>query len=238
MAAPTIGRPPRYLLSAATPRVDWSHPFAAGLDSYVICRNNALADMVSGSPPDSQAGAGTATALSTGQAVNLSSNGAFWSLTSKPAFPLPLSAFVVAVNPAATFKVFVSYTGSGSTGKGWKFGSSASATRLGFTLGGVADYQFAVGSLPSTASEITAGVTVAGTTATGYVNGASVGTATVGTLSDATHRGLGIGASVSNTNVIQESLSQPIGLVAVWKRALSAAAMAQLHADPFCLLRY
>jgi hypothetical protein len=163
------------------------------------------------------------------------SAGVFWSVTAKPTVAVPFSAFVWIVHGNAAAVGWVSYGGSGP-GNGWMLGTNTGA-QMRLLFGNVAVYNFSAGSLPAAVTEITAAVSVAGSTAAGYVNGMHVGSVSVGAMATPSSRGLGIGAGANASSTVNPH-SRPVGLVAVWKRAISSAEVASLDADPFQMLRF
>lgn len=240
MTAARIARRRRWAPPAALARIDWSHPITDRLDSYVMIQNASVRDIVTGTGPDMTLPNPTAspTPRTMGWMQDLGSNGAWWSSTAKPFFSPPFSGFAWTVNPSGqVWKPVWAYSGSGS-GNGWMVGTGGVATNLAIVFGNVNDYQFS--GLPSAVTEMTiaASVNANGGNGVGYVNGLKVGTwVGVGTPSPPGNgRGLGI-AATATAGGIDNSLGRPVGLVAIWRRVITDEEVAQLHTDPFQVLR-
>lgn len=236
-SSPAIGARPGYTLPQRNVRIDWSHPLAVGLNDYFLCDRPVPLELVSRQPPNLRSNPGTMTGIYGGVGVNMAAGGFAYSPAAKPFVAPPFTAHVVfRRNTESNFQTLIA-SGGVSTTLGWTWTAGPSGQGFYLTFGGVAGYQF-VGSLPA-GRRITAGtVVVSGTTATCYRDsGAHVSSLTVGTPSTAVGITTALGICGGAGGGFVDPNDGEIAVAAIWRRALSAAEVMALHADPFCMLR-
>lgn len=231
MAAPGIGDR-RRLTPPVTARVNWSHPLAQGLRFWA--NPAAGADIVRGYPgtisggasPSSRGGIEFSDAsgqITYGQANGgLLSSGSEWSAVVQ--FNMGTLADKWFIGKRQGFSPGNSEFGFGTGGGG----SSANVQRKdGFVN---------IAGVFSANTSYIAGASISASTVNIYTNGNLAGSAASDMRADT-----GPTATLSVGRRADEGgdgfTTGSIQWAAVWARALSAAEMAQVYADPFCMLR-
>lgn len=232
MAAPTIGRRRGWTPRAAT--VDWSHPLAAGLKFYTM-PGVSSSDLVDGSTSTAVAGQVFRNSQ-TRFGVGGKPNGATWAQASFP----NLGRFDVPTGGGST--IFIC-GGNGPQGQGIleirgttpinAFGQYGGADSITFRTRNDAnslDDLVATSAGVDTKIVCASGVWAAGAKSLYVDNKAPVTSSSSGSITGITTAYIfGDTFSVGPTTLV---------VVAFWNRALSAGEVAQLHADPFAMLRY
>lgn len=227
MAAPAIGLRPRFAPNPATARVDWSHPLAQGLMFYAL----GGIDLVTRAALSPQPAASTASPTRSGPAVG----GGIIAGSTLPSTTFPTarcSMFAVASYGAGTgYESTVAFHGS-STGAGLLFDRSNG--RLTYLNRAIAVHDLATGLSRNTVYTIGSTCAGNGGTIVGYIDGNRQSTATLGTMNPVTTGSYWLLAT-DNGNLAAADSRLTCG--GIWNRVLSDAEMAQVHADPFCMLR-
>jgi hypothetical protein len=210
-------------------RVDWSHPLGAGLGFAWSAAAGAV-DLVSGAPPTVNASLGTKGSGVMGATVNHGPTG-YLQFKCAP-WDDPISCLVVLRTTTASPGSYAGVIGDSTPGTRIRFGSNGANVPLG-TIGSIADYTFS--SLPTIG--IGNYVVIYQLTSTAFechLPGASQTLAASGMTANGGDVLVGTWA---NPAPPAESCNAPLTLVALWRRALSAADRSALFADPFCMLR-
>lgn len=229
MAAPTIGRRPGFVRASAT--VDWSHPLATGLKMYVR-PGVSKSDLVDGSLLTVDGG--DVFASSTRFGVAGKAVGATWArlkFVNFSRFDVPtgggFTMFVCGGVSGSTRGLFALEGGTpiislSDTGTSVRFRTRNDANSL--------DDLTATSTGVDTSILCLSGVWAAGAKSLYVDSKAPVTSSSSGSITTFTAGGIyGENGSVSPATIVA---------AAFWNRALSAGEVAQLHADPFAMLRY
>lgn len=221
MAAPAIGVRPR-VVPPSTAKVDWSHPLAQGL---LFAFSTAHEVDWSGLTTFTRLGGGTtqrATGVGAGVVANSTSVRTGWSV---PAACFPSqqrgTMFAVTSGPAAASNFL--WDSEGDRFAFYLLNASAHFLASGSDIDG--------GTYPT--GHNTVGQSCDGSTMTGYLNGNRyVSSAyTPGTRT-------GLGYVMDRNTGTGFNWSSPVSVFIGWSRALTAQEHAQIHANPFCFLRW
>jgi len=238
MAAPTIGRRPRWN-PGPTASVDWSHPISLGLKSYVLPSHSV--DLVRGLVTTSGNPARAATPY--GQGLTLDGvddyvdigrpiGAGAWTLFAL----VKLASTVNGFGPAIIGERYTSSNSNVAYNLGLAPATSSSPSNLatGYFNGG---WSNAVGSALTVGAWTSCAGTFAGSAGllSLYVDGLRVATNTGSGTDPAPNENTNIGRRHDATGT--SLFPGDIAVAAIWNRALPAVEVAALYADPFVLLR-
>lgn len=234
------------------PRIDWTHPLAAGLAFYGFdTGQGVIVDLVAGRLSNPVPGATLAKTgaqnFGTGLTWNASdgrffnADAAIQNATAAANYTFACQFFSTqAAAAGSSAAIFGNSTGNGTGAQfNWSILQTASTTNIQAQVnsGGVGTI---IGGSAATASANTlyslAGV-VTGSNAAFYINAASVKTSTGLTVQDATANNVLVFSAAGNDAVrrpLNTGCMTPYG--AFWSRALSQAELLLLHTDPYCFL--
>lgn len=239
MPSPVIGVRPGWGLTSGE-SIDRAHPLAVGLVDYILGDRPVPIDLVTGASPTLRVNPATMTPIYGGLGIDTDAGGFAWSTAAKPLVNVPLTAHAVFRRVGSGRNNLVGY-GGGGAGVGWRWAEDnvGAPNSMLCTFGGVADYNITNAlSGVSAGSVVRATLTISGTSAIAYLDGGRFrGTATVGTMGTGVFTGTCYGVASNGSGSWDNIMTEPIAMVAVWRRALSPAEVAVLHADPFCMLR-
>jgi hypothetical protein len=236
MAAPAIGLRPGFAPMRAA--IDWSHPLAAGLVFYAM-PGTGLPDLVRGYTPTYTATEFVGTKFGPAAALTGSTSQVTYGTGPVMGGASDWTAIAaLRVNAGTAGTVLCKRNAFSAAGEEFRLGMasggalviSAGGTFTNFSLAGVVARSQSVVGVTATASACVPfvnGRVVAGTTAANRRSSGSAGANTI-TVGRINAEGDGLGASADGA----------VALAAAWNRALTAAQMAQIMTDPFCLLRY
>lgn len=240
MSAPAIGVRPRWA-PGVNPTIDWSHPLAHGLRYCLFANGARVVDLVSGRVLTNQANAATGSAPSgSGLASSGLTSGAYLPITTAPTYPLSFT-HVGLLRSGVTGTGILCFAYGASNGwvtenNPFLFGLAAPSAAGNAELYRVDNVTL----LAAMTASITTCNTVTGVIASGsqqlYTDGVQRATASA-SLANPTSTllsGLGFNA-YTNSTTASSAATGKLGLV--HGRALSAAEVAALHADPFQIFR-
>lgn len=239
---------PGQIKPTGIPRIDWSHPLAAGLVFYGFDTGlGVIVDLVAGRLANAVTGATKAplgaSAWGAGFAWNNSdgryfnSDAAIRAATAAPPWTMATacSPTSLSTNP----NTFGRYANNGGTAPFVNWTCPMTATTVGASLcsGGVDTAIGTVASVSAADTFLSAAIVANSSSVAGlYVNGQQSGSNTTGLNIQSSNTNDPIGFSTASNAGVKFPFTGLIFYGAFWSRALSATELLQLHLDPYCFL--